>query len=115
MNEFKRLTNDELNDFLQRAVVQLCPELTRQLLSIGLELAQYRDKIENKTLIELPCKVGDIVWELDLFSKQKVREIKARNILQIFHWIEDESFGKYLFLTKAEAEEKLKELKGKVC
>lgn len=74
-------------------------------------LAELEDKIENGTLIELPCKVGDTVWELDLFSKQKTREIKARNILQILHWIDDESFGKFLFLTKAEAEQRLKELK----
>lgn len=52
MVEFKRLTNDELSDFLQRAAVQLCPELTQQLLSIGLELVQYREKIENETLID---------------------------------------------------------------
>ena len=72
--------------------------------SLKNRLAELEDKIENGTMVELPCKVGDTVWELDLFSKAKIREIKARNLLQIFHWIDDESFGKFLFLTKAEAE-----------
>ena len=50
--EYKRLTDDELADFLQRACVQLAPELTQQLLSLGVELSEYRTKIEQGTLID---------------------------------------------------------------
>ena len=53
--EFKRLTNDELNDFISRVVVQLEPALTQQVMSVVLELEEYRTKIENGTLISLPC------------------------------------------------------------
>lgn len=85
---------------------------SKTLIDKAIKYDKLKDKIENGTLVELPCKVGDTVWELDLFSKAKIREIKARNLLQIFHWIDDESFGKYLFLTKAEAEKRLEEIKG---
>ena len=54
MMEYKKLTDDELADFLQRACVQLVPELTKQLLSLGSELAEYRTKIGKGTLIEIP-------------------------------------------------------------
>lgn len=72
---YKRLTNEELNDFTSRVVVQLEPTLTQQVMSLILELTEYRNKIENGTLIELPCKVGDTVyyverlWNNDWFRK----------------------------------------------
>ena len=137
MENIKRLTNDELNDFLQRAAVQLCPELTQQLLSVGLELAQYREKIENKTLIELPCKVGDTVYMPWVFNG-----VNSIAYLTVTHIIFDtkkayiktdfstddgeywekykggkynfEDFGKMVFLTKTEAEAKLKELQNEM-
>ena len=49
-----RLTNEELNDFTSRVVVQLEPTLTQQVMSLILELTEYRTKIANGTLIELP-------------------------------------------------------------
>ena len=73
-------------------------------------LAELEDKIEQGTLIELPCKVGDTVWKLDLFPKEEIIGIEARSLLQIFRWVADGSFGAFLFRTKAEAEQRLKEL-----
>ena len=130
MENYKKLTNDELNDFLQRAAVQLCPELTQQLLSVGLELAQYRDKIENKTLVEPPCKVGDKVYYfLDIPCFYDIIELTVEDIVIrlnpyecILHcknkngnWDSfcDDSFGKELFFTKDKAEAKLAEFEGK--
>lgn len=99
MKGFKRLTNDELNDFLQRAVVQLCPELTRQLLSIGLELAQYRDKVENGTLIELPriIRYVDYCYGLEKFVVQ---------------WETNGKIKSKTFWSEKKAEQKLKELQN---
>ena len=54
MKDYKRLTNEELNDFTSRVVVQLEPTLTQQVMSLILELTEYRTKIANGTLIELP-------------------------------------------------------------
>lgn len=50
---YKRLTDNELADFLQRACVQLVPELTQQLLSLGMELTEYRTQVEQRTLIDI--------------------------------------------------------------
>ena len=129
MSDYKRLTDEELSDFLQRAAVQLCPELTQQLLSIGLELVQYRGKIEKGTLIELPCKVGDkfyqvvkglpiYEWEVEtiVFSNiyfPKNYVITARRTKDLAFWkFWSEDLGETIFLTKAQAEKKLAELKG---
>ena len=76
--EYKRLTDDELADFLQRACVQLVPELTQQLLSLGAELAEYRTKIACGTLVDLPCKVCDLVWVIKEypFGKRKIEGVE---------------------------------------
>jgi hypothetical protein len=43
----EKLTDEELADFAQRACVQLCPELVKQLMSIVVELVNYRAKEES--------------------------------------------------------------------
>lgn len=105
MSDYERLTERDWHEAKFDCIDQ---NKKRAILK---RLWEIENQIENGMLIELPCKVGDTVWELDLFSKAKIREIKARNLLQILHWIDDESFGKFLFLTKAEAEAKLQEIK----
>ena len=95
-------------------VLQLCDkteyQLTRDIISDCTELI---DKIENGTLIELPCKVGDTVYEINSCSN-KVNEIKARHLWDILRWKDDNLFGRWLFTNKAEAEQKLRELKDKI-
>lgn len=92
-------------------------------------LAELEDKIENCTLIELPCKVGDAVWCIyryedcfgritDYFIEQdkaqcfifdegkfKIFPSNYNNRSEYYYKLKD------IFLTKAEAENKLKELK----
>ena len=103
-------------------------------------LAELEDKIENGTLIALPCKVGKILYEVcekpndNLFVKLpseffivehrvcdiKIRMIGKKPIFAIFTSNKEfgvmtwagEHIGSQLFLTKAEAEKKLKELQG---
>lgn len=79
-------------------------------LELYRKLAELEDKIENGTLIELPCKVGDTVYELERYIYCDGED----------HWeIEEETFelwmldslGKTIFLTKAEAQAKLIGLK----
>lgn len=82
------------------------------------KLAHYEDLEEQGRLIELPCKIGDYVYDISDGTAYKTR------ILQ-FVMFEDhlacrtvsgfpdvEAFGKRVFLTKAEAEAKLEEVKG---
>ena len=87
-------------------------------------LAELEDKIENGTLIELPCKVGTKVFYIQ-------RDYNDDGILYygqmdynddgiLYYDIEEVEFdmwcmmywGKWIFLTKSQAEEKLKELQN---
>ena len=124
--KYERLTNEQLNDFTSRVVVQLEPSLTQQVISFILELSEYRDKIENGTLIELPCKVGDTVYAL--VHNYKIEEMIVygfefncrgyvlntngdKGNIHYHYDLYEKSLNIDWFFTKAEAEKKLKELK----
>lgn len=70
-------------------------------------LAELEDKIENGTLIELPCKVGEAFYYLDA-NQHDGWFIDIRR----FDYVYLKIMGKYGFTTKAEAEKKLQELKS---
>ena len=94
------------------------------------KLADYEDAEEQGRLIKLPCKIGDIIYRVNAGAKEPV--IKMR-VLQVHYKqlhkdriiiridaINDndmgencyllEDFGKTVFLTQSEAEQKLKEM-----
>ena len=86
-------------------------------------LRELEDKIENGTLVELPCKVGNTVYEV--FKEHKPPFIQETTIEKIvitakglrlrlarnsFYETAVSSIGKTIFFTKAEAEKKLEEL-----
>lgn len=108
-----------------------------ELLKSALDkLADYEDLEEQGRLLKLPCKVGDAVYcifsrytkctfsneEFDEYSCQGCeyeRDSKKENYVQDMRaysldWIVTnlKNFGKTVFLTKSEAEAKLKELRG---
>ncbi len=101
------------------------------------ELKSYKDAEEQGLLVRLPCKVGDTVWDND-FGYPESYEIKAfsygycDSYVEPGIGIEDEiifyyenythsisitgafpmsEIGKTIFLTREEAEKKLKEMK----
>ena len=94
------------------------------------KLCAIEDKIENGTLIELPCKVGDTVYVIDEMENScgeiVCREVESciverisifdsgvcLGLVDTYGTIKILSNNKVL-LTKAKAEAKLKELKGK--
>ena len=101
-------------------------------------LAELEDKIENGTLIERPpVKKGDRIWLVrkywDLFAGKTKKEIVGRVVKRIFlnndnsltfsclvihkgrkliSIVKSTTFNKTWFLTKTEAEKKLKELRN---
>lgn len=105
MSEYKRLTKWEMNKGVK--CVKYWQYSQEQIAE---RLALLEDKIENGTLIELPCKVGDTIYEINSCSN-KVNETKARHLWDILRWKDDNLFGRWLFTDKAEAEQRLKELK----
>ena len=92
------------------------------------ELKEYRDLEEQGLLLKLPCKIGDTVYQLinshiyeykvigiyfDIFQNKWMYEVAYQIGLEWFKTMCDfDAFGKSktVFLTKEEAEEKLKEL-----
>lgn len=85
-------------------------------------LAELEDKIENGTLIKLPCKVGDTIWWISSNNRDiievvvnSIRLVKDRIIL----FVEEKGVGEYsimfvsdISLTREEAEKRLKELQN---
>lgn len=94
------------------------------LKEAAIELQHYKELEEQGLLLKLPCKVGDTIWAIFPTWTPMECEVVAIEILsstvnietkvvdsdadRIF-WTAD--FGKTVFLTKEEAEAKLKELK----
>ena len=83
------------------------------------KLAEYEDLEEQGLLLRLPCKVGTTVynttWWDDVQEKVKVdgktfyRTIHKHKVSKsTFSLVDIYNFGKTVFLTKAEAEQKLK-------
>lgn len=100
------------------------------------KLKEYEDLEEQGLLLKLPCKVGDILYVNGILGVGEAEEYKVirvdyhsnlatkaeaeefyieallvndpRNSIGFY----DKEIGKTVFLTKAEAEEKLKELRG---
>ena len=70
------------------------------------ELKKYKQMEERRRLIKLPCAIGDKVY---LIVDDKVVE---REVDPMFLGVLWEEFGKSWFLTKNEAKERLKELRG---
>lgn len=99
------------------------------------KLGKYEDLEEQNRLIKLPCKVGDIVWDNDYgrpcaytitaFSFGECEEYICEPVTAkeaVFYYANSSGsitgsfagseIGKSVFLTKSEAETKLKELRG---
>ena len=90
------------------------------------KLAEYEDLEEQGLLLRLPCKVGDKVFKLKQYNYCPVgicrkdiscSECRANTTFGIvegkFMLKELKEIGKTVFLTKAEAEQKLKEVKNR--
>lgn len=102
------------------------------------KLAEYEDLEEQGLLLRLPCKVGDTVYciyerytkcseneqEFDEYSCQGCECLECDSHKQLYvqsqkayslDWIVSnlKRFGETVFLTKSEAEQKLKEMKNR--
>ena len=128
MKDYKRLTEIALNGKAQMKGCKSCPDIcvTCPYVDSAFDrLAELEDKIEQGTLIELPCKVGDTVYcvyaasgiqEWEVFGI----EILKNTILFLLGHQGTEDYnaaylseaGKYFFFTREEAEKRLKELQN---
>ncbi|MBQ7977927.1 MAG: hypothetical protein IJ301_05020 [Clostridia bacterium] len=124
----KRLA--ELEDKIEQGELISKEWHDEQVLHAEETIKEYQTKIESGTLIDLPCKVGDTVYYTSpeyynsLLIEYIVNEISiTREGLRLavygttnekgktaYLW--SDFIGKTVFLTKAEAEAKLRELRG---
>lgn len=89
------------------------------------KLTEYENLEEQGLLLRLPVKIGDTIWYVDDYNdnypiEAKITriEIKENYVLYVADEKEDcetlgfdsDNFGKTVFLTKEEAEQKLKEM-----
>lgn len=104
--------------------INCLPSEANKILNLATKLKEYEDLEEQGRLIKLPCKVGDTVWNYSCFG---LRDYKVTymgfdkdgllyfdcesGITYSFRcYLKD--FKDKIFLTKSEAEAKLKELRG---
>lgn len=93
-----------------------CEEICNNVLNCGYcpiseainKLAEYEDLEEQGLLLRLPCYIGDSIYSviedgLTIFELKFSLDFYARR---------KNDFGKTVFLTKAEAEQKLKEMES---
>ena len=87
-------------------------------------LASYEDLDEQGLLLRLPCKVGDTVYSIandgKIYPVKATREVRIVNgVLHIIcescrysDLVSYDDVGETVFLTQAEAEQKLKEMES---
>jgi len=101
-------------------------ELQCQVTNLETELQQYKNKLADGRMVELPCKIGDKIYFKTYFSNKitdaEIIEIDfARNYIQIkandctqttrrFNYAD---LNKKFYLTLSEAEQALKDMEGK--
>lgn len=131
MSEYKRLTNKDWKenyDIFEDVCCDTCTEdcgKCKMNFNALVRLAELEDKIESEMLVELPCKVGDEVYEFFknhrppfiqettiekiIITEKGLRLKLARNA---FYETAISNLGKTLFLDREQAEVKLKESQG---
>ena len=142
MSEYKRLTDRDVTKVcfdtwelcgLDKVCKRDCrkPEPCK-IPQMILRLAKLEDKIENKTLVEMPCKIGDTIYHVNLFASTPVIEeyivTGIRSYAnELLHKISTQiecypvkdgpcSFGKYtfndsdIFTSKVKAKQELEKL-----
>lgn len=125
MEKYKRLTIPKTcnNCDLAQCTRETFRKCVKDLITFR---KQVSDMLDDGTLVELPCKVGDIVYRLHLPAKE-IKEWEVLNVVitkktvsfdlghtgtDDYSFFYDYEFGTYYFLDKSQAEAKLKELKG---
>ena len=121
--DLKAMNGEYCNRYCEQQRVETCNECV--IYQAIQKLAEYESLEEQGLLLRLPCKVGDTVYALRygeendfIIVETKIIEIR-QNINGTFfeplisrkaYKVED--FGKEVFLTKEEAEQKLKKMEN---
>ena len=126
--DLKAMNGEYCNRYCEQQRVETCNECV--IYQAIQKLAKYEDLEEQGLLLRLPCKVGDTIYEVSYENREFVIKehivnefiYRAYRFPRIEIYCENENgflvcnnIGKLdecLFLTKAEAEQKLKEMES---
>ena len=87
----------------ERACEPDCEEID----AVYRKLKEYEDLEEQGRLISLPCKVGDTVYHV---VQGRIVEVSNVDLFFLLLSVAENRFNNSVFLTKSEAEQKLKEM-----
>lgn len=102
------------DELWERACEPDCEEID----AVYRKLKDYEDLEEQGRLIKLPCKIGDKVWHISgrAIKEDVISGIEYSYDGMFYIWSNEDTwlggFNDIVFLTKSEAEAKLKELRG---
>ena len=123
--DLKAMNGEYCNRYCEQQRVQTCNECG--IYQAIQKLAEYEDLEEQGLLLRLSCKIGDTIWYVDNDDddypiKLEIDTISIDDNKNIWYYANDDVYGKFgfidsdfgktAFLTKAEAEQKLKEMEN---
>ena len=126
--DLKAMNGEYCNRYCEQQRVETCNECV--IYQAIQKLAEYENAEEQGLLLRLPCKVGDTIYEVSYENREFVIKehivnefiYRAYRFPRIEIYCENENgflvcnnigkLGECLFLTKAEAEQKLKEMES---
>ena len=120
--DFCKETMKMMREFIGHASHRLDCEDSR-VKSLKKKLKDYKDLEKQGLLLRLPCSIGTTVYNITAWDAvTEKREIDGKNFYRIVHKYKVSkstfslgdfyNFGETVFLTKAEAEQKLKEMES---
>ena len=123
--DLKSMNGEWCNKYCEQQRVQTCNECG--IYQAIQKLAEYEDLEEQGLLLRLSCKIGDTIWYVDNDDddypiKLEIDTISIDDNKNIWYYANDDIYGKFgfidsdfgktAFLTKSEAEQKLKEIES---
>ena len=117
--DLKVMNGEYCNRYCEQQRVETCNECV--IYQAIQKLAEYEDLEEQGLLLRLPCPIGttvynttwwdDVTEKVDVDGKTFYRTVHKHKVSKsTFSLIHIYDFGKTVFLTKSEAEQKLKEM-----
>lgn len=86
-----------------------CEPDCEEIDAVYRKLKEYEDLEEHGRIIKLPCKAGDTVYHV---MQGRIVEVSNVDLFFLLLSVAENRFNNSVFLTKAEAEAKLEELRG---
>ena len=93
------------DELWERACEPDCEEID----AVYRKLKEYEDLEEQGRLISLPCKVGDTVYHV---VQGRIVEVSNVDLFFLLLSVAENRFNNSVFLTRSEAEQKLKEMES---